>query len=324
MYNKNNNIVVSGSIAYDFVMSFPDYFKNHILANKIHNLNVSFSINNLNFSFGGTSANICYNLSLLQEKPYLLAYLGKDSDKYKNHLQLSNISTDYLVVDDKSYTASAYIMTDKKDNQITAFYPGPLQKTLNNKLKSLQEIDLAIISAELKERMLAYANYYQKKKIKYMFDPGQQVISFNNLEMKKMIRGANIVIGNDYEIEVIKKSLGLSLTDLKKKTETLVITKGAHGSVIYNNNKIYKIKAVKAKKVLDPTGAGDAYRAGFIKGLILESKNSHSENINFQKVGHLASLVASYAVSHLGTQVHKFSWTEIEKRYKVEFNESLL
>ncbi|MCF7795307.1 carbohydrate kinase family protein [Patescibacteria group bacterium] len=319
MSNKDNTILVSGSIAYDYVMSFPDYFKNHILADKIHKLNVSFSINKLNLSFGGTSANICYNLSLLQESPFLLAHIGKDSEKYKKHLNFINISSDYMLVDKAAYTASAYIMTDKKDNQITAFYPGPLTKNLNNKLKKIKEVDVAIISAELKERMLAYASYYKNSNIEYIFDPGQQVISFNKSEMKKMIKGANIVIGNDYEIEIIKKRLQINLAELKKQVQTLIITKGEKGSVIYNNNEIYKIKAVKAKKLTDPTGAGDAYRAGLVKGIILDK-----EKIDWQRAGNLASLVASYVVAHLGTQVHKFSWTEIKKRYKVEFKDSLL
>jgi adenosine kinase len=319
MLNKNNTILVSGSIAYDYVMSFPDYFKNHILANKIHNLNVSFSINKLNLSFGGTSANICYNLSLLQESPYLLAHIGKDSAKYKEYLKSTKTIFDYMLTDKSAYTASAYIMTDKKDNQITAFYPGPLTKSLSKKIKTIKAIDVVIISAELKERMLAYASYYQKNNISYIFDPGQQVISFNKLEMKKMIKGANIIIGNDYEIEIIKKRLQLKLNELKKQVQTLIITKGDKGSVINNNNKVYKIKAVKAKKLVDPTGAGDAYRAGLIKAITLDK-----EKIDWQKAGNLASLVASYAVEHLGTQVHKFSWTEIKKRYKVEFEDTLI
>jgi adenosine kinase len=319
MLNKDNNILVSGSIAYDYVMSFPDYFKNHILADKIHNLNVSFSINQLHFSFGGTSANICYSLSLLEESPYLLAHIGKDNEKYQKHLESTNIISNYIVTDKNAYTASAYIMTDKKDNQITAFYPGSLSKTLNNKLKNIKEIDIAIISAELKERMLAYASYYQKNNISYIFDPGQQVISFSKLEMKKMMQGANIVIGNDYEIEIIKKRLQVNLSELKKQVQTLIITKGDKGSVIYDSNKVYKIKAVKAKKLVDPTGAGDAYRAGLIKAISLDK-----DNINWQRAGNLASLVASHAVAHLGTQVHKFSWTEIKKRYKVEFKDTLI
>jgi adenosine kinase len=319
MLNKNNIILVSGSIAYDYVMSFPDYFKNHILADKIHNLNVSFSINKLNKSFGGTSANICYNLSLLEEEPYLLAHIGKDSDSYLKHLNSSKISTDYMIIDKDAYTASAYIMTDKKDNQITAFYPGPLTKNLSNKLNSIKEVDIAIISAEMKERMLAYASYYQKRNLKYIFDPGQQVISFNKIEMKKMIKGAKMIIGNDYEIEIIKKRLSLNLSQLKKQVQTLIITKGDKGSVIYDNNKVYSIKAVKIKKLIDPTGAGDAYRAGLIKAISL-----NKEKIDWQKAGNLASLVASYAVAHLGTQTHKFNWTEIKKRYKVEFGKALI
>jgi len=319
MLNKSNIILVSGSIAYDYVMSFPDYFKNHILANKIHNLNVSFSINKLNLSFGGTSANVCYSLSLLQESPHLLAHLGKDSDKYKKHLEKTNIISDYIITDKNEYTASAYITTDKKDNQITAFYPGPLTKSLNKGIKNIKAVDVAIISAELKERMLAYASYYQKNNISYIFDPGQQVISFKKAEMKKMIKGAMLVIGNDYEIEIIKKLLQINLNELKKQIQTLIITKGDNGSVIYDSNKVYKIKAVKAKKLVDPTGAGDAYRAGLIKGIIISDGK-----INWQKAGNLASLVASYAVSHLGTQAHNFNWTEIKKRYKVEFEDTLI
>jgi adenosine kinase len=167
--------------------------------------------------------------------------------------------------------------------------------------------------------MLAYASYYQKRNLKYIFDPGQQVISFNKIEMKKMIKGAKMIIGNDYEIEIIKKRLSLNLSQLKKQVQTLIITKGDKGSVIYDNNKVYSIKAVKIKKLIDPTGAGDAYRAGLIKAISL-----NKEKIDWQKAGNLASLVASYAVAHLGTQTHKFNWTEIKKRYKVEFGKALI
>jgi len=313
---RNNKIVIAGSLAYDYIMDFPGHFEDHILAHKIHQLNVSFSINRLKASFGGTAGNIAYSLSLLNEKSIVLGVMGKDAGNYLDRFKKYKINTDFIKVDKTDSTAGAYIITDKKNNQITGFFPGPQSGGYPKTINKVKESDLFIISAEAKDRMLFYSNYLIKNKKSFIFDPGQQIINFTKSDFKKIIPNSDIVIGNDYEIEIIKQRLGINLTELKRITKTLIITKSVKGSVIYSDNQIFKIPVVKPSKVVDPTGAGDAYRAGLIKGLIL--------GLNWENAGRLAALVAVYAVETAGTQEHKFNWTEIKKRYKVEFKRNLI
>jgi len=312
---NNKKILVSGSIAYDYIMNFHGKFQDHILPEKTHELNVSFSINRLKESFGGTAGNITYSLSLLKEKPMLLGVVGFDFLKYKKWLLKNNI--DYSLVKEfkNDHSSSAYIITDKKDNQITGFYPGPLSIDYCNIIKKIKNISLAIISPDHKPRMIKYGQLYRKLNIPYIFDPGQQVISFSEKELKILIKGSILTIGNDYEAEIMRKTLKTTKGVLISLSQSFIITKGSRGSILYNQGKVIKQSAVLVKNAIDPTGAGDAYRAGIIKGLV--------SNWKWPKTLKIASLISSYAVESYGTQKHSFSNKDFRTKYKKEFKEIL-
>jgi len=324
MNNGKSNILVCGSIVYDRIMNFPGKFSDHILPDKVHILNVSFTLNRLSESFGGTGGNIAYNLALLGERPKLYGVVGADFEKYADWLKGNRVDIKNVKIANEELTASAYIMTDRADNQIAGFYPGSkiqIPLTLPARASQWQAGPfvkggtLAIVSPDLVARMVEYAKIFKRFKIPYIFDPGQQITSFSPKELNLAVKSAKVLIGNDYEIELILKKLGLKRPVLAKIVETLVITKGDKGSEIYNQGKKLTIPAAKPKSVLDPTGAGDAYRAGFIKGLIM--------GWPLAKCGRLAAVTAVYTVEKYGTQTHRFSWQELIKRYRENYGERL-
>jgi len=305
--SKKLKIAVSGSLAYDQIMDFPGRFSDHILPKEIHNLNLSFFLSGLRRSYGGTAGNIAYNLTLLKEKPIILGIAGFDFGDYRAWLkkQGADISRVRTVASDR--TATAYIITDQADNQIAAFYPGATPKDYASRARALKDIDLAIIAADDKGRMLDYVAAYQSNHIPYIFDPGQALIAFASVELLKSIKGAKVLIGNDYEIKLIADKLKLKLADLVGMVEILIITKGGQGSEIYSGESKITVKPAKPKNTSDPTGAGDAYRAGLIKGLLM--------GYNLKACAQLASTVSVYTVEKYGTQTHKFSLMELKKRY---------
>lgn len=304
MKKEKGKILVTGSIVYDRIMDFPDAFKNHILPDKIHMLNVSFVINDLKESFGGTGANIAYNLSLLDERPVLLGVVGKDFATYEDWLKKQNIDISRIRKVDYTITAGAYITTDKDDNQITAFHPGPHDDDYCEIIKDIDNVEVAIISPDNKNRMLAYAKIFQELGIDYIFDPGQQITAFSGDELEFAIKGSKILIGNDYEVSLIQNILKIKKNDLEKMTDILIITKGADGSEIISGGETLEIKPTPALEVVDPTGAGDAYRSGILKGMV--------ENWDLSKSGRLASMISAKAVEKQGTQNHNFNFNEIK------------
>lgn len=313
---KSLKIAVSGSLAYDQIMDFPGKFSDHILPTEIHNLNLSFFLSGLRRSFGGTAGNIAYNLSLLGEKPIILGVVGFDFADYRTWLLKKKIDISRIKKVSTDKTASAYIITDQSDNQIAAFYPGPRPKDYLKSISKLKDIDLAIISADDKDRMMAYAAHYQAKHIPYIFDPGQALIAFSPAEVKKAIRGAKVLIGNDYEIKLMADKMKTDLAKLVRMVEILVITKGGKGSEIYQGNDKIIIPPAKPKNTSDPTGAGDAYRAGLIKGLI--------NGCNLKTCGQLGGLIAVYTVEKFGTQTHTFTMKELKTRYQKNYKEKLI
>lgn len=314
--NKRLKIAVSGSLAYDQIMDFPGHFSDHILPKEIHNLNLSFFLSGLRRSFGGTAGNIAYNLALLKEKPIILGVAGFDFGDYRKWLEKGGADISRIRTVSTDRTATAYIITDQSDNQIAAFYPGARPKDYAGRACNFKEIDLAIIAADDKQRMLDYAAAYQKHHIPYIFDPGQALIAFSNTELSKAIKGAKVLIGNDYEIKLMADKMKMTLVQLIKLVEILVVTKGGQGSIIYQGNEKIMIKPAKPKNTSDPTGAGDAYRAGLIKGLIM--------GYNLKACGQLAGLVAVYTVEKHGTQTHRFSLAELKKRYQKNYQEKLV
>ncbi len=313
--SNQKKIVVSGSLAYDRIMDFPGRFADHILPHEIHELNLSFALSGLRQSFGGTAGNIAYNLSLLKEKPIILGVVGSDFYSYRKWLLKTKVDLSRVKEYKDETTASAYIITDQKDNQIAAFHPGPRPKDYARCAAKIKNITLAIIAPDAKERMLAYAAIYKKNQVPYIFDPGQAITAFSAPELRRAIRGARVLIGNDYEIKLIASRLKLDVNHLAKQVEILVVTKNGEGSDIYQAGRKIKIRVARPKNTSDPTGAGDAYRAGLIKGLI--------SGYNLKTCGQLASLVAVYTVEKYGTQTHRFSWKELAARYRENYQEKL-
>ncbi|MFA6322090.1 MAG: carbohydrate kinase family protein [Candidatus Buchananbacteria bacterium] len=308
-------VLVTGSIAYDRIMDFPGKFSDHILPEKIHQINLSFLVNDLKESFGGTGGNIAYNLSLLGLKPSLLANVGaKDFILYEQWLKKNKIDISGVNILPGQHTASAYIITDQADNQIAGFYPGAMTQKLKANLLG-RRADIAIVSPQSPADMVKFPKLFKQKKIPYIFDPGQQMTSLTPEQLKQAITGSKVLVGNDYEISVIAKRIGWSLEKILKQTEILVITKGEKGSEIRTGNKTVKISPAKPKNTSDPTGAGDAYRAGLIYGLL--------NNWSLEKTGRLAGLVSVYTVELYGTQTHKFTWPQLAKRYQQNFKVKL-
>lgn len=289
-------ILVSGSLVYDKIMDFKGKFSEHIMADKIHSLSVCFVVDKMKVNFGGTAGNIAYNLKLLGEEPVILSQAGSDFGDYKKWLMKNRITLDGLKILKDKNTTSAHIVTDLADNQITALHletMGVASGITQRKVKTFGQIGMAIVSPGNVKDMIDAVRIYKKLGIAYIADPGQQIPALNSRELEFLIKGARALIVNDYEMELVRKKIKKQIKNL---IDILVITYGAQGSVILNKNKKIKIKAVKPKKIVDPTGAGDAYRAGFIKGLV--------SGWDLKKSGKFASFVAKHPVEYYGTQEH--------------------
>ncbi len=307
-------ILLSGSLAYDQIMNFPDSFKNHIMPDQIHILNVSFIVDELRKEFGGTAGNIAYTMHLLGADPLVLATLGKDGRDYLDLLKIRGMRTDYIAEDTDFFTASAHIVTDQDDNQITPFYPGALSKDDERKVKDINEpIELALISPTKKEAMIAHAKECADMNIPFVFDPGQQITAFTAQELMLLIGQASFLIANDYEMKLIEKNTGWSVVEMKEHVDTIITTLGAKGSTILTADGVLDIPAATADSIEDPTGAGDAYRAGFFAAL--------SKGVNLEQCGKIGAVAAVYAVEHYGTQNHHYTLEEFATRYKETFGE---
>ena len=311
------NILVSGSLAYDRVMDFPGKFSDHILPDKIHMLNVCFMINGLQENFGGTAGNIAYGLSLLGENPTIIATAGRDFEPYRNWLMKNKISTEYIKVIDGELTAGAYITTDQSDNQITAFNPGAMKVSSGFDFDAItREKALAIVAPGNLSDMVNFTNIYKRKKIDYIFDPGQSLPAWSKELLTEMIHRSKIFVCNDYELQLTQDKTSMTIDDILEKTETLIITKGEFGSEIMRkeNNKArgFNIPVAKADPVNDPTGAGDAYRAGLIKGLVA-TKN---DVVHAAKIG---AVCAAYCVEVYGPQNFHFTLESFNKRFETVF-----
>jgi adenosine kinase len=311
------NILVIGSLAYDYIMNFDGRFADHILPDKVHILNVSFTAKNLSKQFGGTAGNIAYNLSLLGENPKIVATAGSDFGEYKKWLAEQNIDAGFINVLKNQYTASAHIITDLDDNQITSFHGGAM--LCNN--YSIREIikkaepKITILAPDCREGMILHANELKKANVPYIFDPGQALPAFSGEELKKLISGSKVAVFNDYEMQLFTDKTKIAVDRARDLTEYLIITLGGKGSLIYHKKKEYKFPIAKPKKLLDPTGAGDAYRAGIIKGLL--------HNWPIEIIGRVAALTSVYTIEVYGTQAHKFGVKDFKQRYKENFGKEI-
>ncbi|MFC2007825.1 carbohydrate kinase family protein [Chloroflexota bacterium] len=303
------NIIISGSLAYDRIMDFPGHFADHILPEKIHVLNVSFTVDSLTEKFGGTAGNIAYALSLLGEKPIVLATIGRDYHRYFEWLKKNNIACDNIPIIEEELTASAYITTDQADNQITGFNAGAMKFPSSFDFDQPNpEESIAIIAPGNLEDMKHYSAAYKARGIDYIFDPGQSLPMWASQDLSQCIDGSKILISNDYELELIMNKTGLAKEKLLQQTGAIITTLGELGSCICTPDGVIDILAIKLKKVVDPTGAGDAYRGGLIKGLI--------QGRNIEDSAKMGSVCSSFAVESYGTQDYSFNLTEFEERLR--------
>jgi adenosine kinase len=308
-------ILVSGSLAYDRIMDFPGRFSDHILPDKIHILNVCFIVNGLEEKFGGTAGNIAYSLALLGEQAEILATVGRDFDRYEDWLRQHRISLEGIRQISEELTAGAYITTDKRDNQITGFNPGAMKyPSLFTFDGTKPEETLAIVAPGNLEDMYNFARTYCEKDIPYIFDPGQNIPAFSGDKLLEMLTGSKMLISNDYELEMIMRATGLEKAQLLQYTEGIVTTMGEEGSLVSMRDEEHRIPAVPVSKVQDPTGAGDAYRAGVIKGLVMGKELPDAACIG--------AVCAGYAVECHGTQEHQFSEEAFWARYQANFGPS--
>ena len=307
-------ILISGSLAYDHIMDFPGYFRDHFMPDKLHNINVSFNIEGHSEQFGGTAGNIAYTLALLGEKPTIVASVGDDFAKYQTHLDGVGVDTSRIRVEPNLETAFAYILTDKGDNQIAAFHPGASKEAYADELP-LEKGAIAIIAPGCVSDMQTFPQKFRDASVRFMFDPGQQIPVLSGDDLKNGMTGAEVVFCNDYEHSLIEFKTGWKPEDILKVAGALIITLGEAGSRILTTSGETHVIAMPVKENKDPTGAGDGYRAGFIKGLLA--------NMTTMQCAQLASACATYVVENLGTQGHSFTMLELKKRYEITYGEPL-
>lgn len=310
-----HKIIVYGSLAYDRILFYPGRFRDAILPDKLHSINVSFAVPQISENFGGTAANIAYNLSLLELPVEIRSSVGDDFEPYKKWLLSHKVG---LTVNRVSgfKTASAYIMTDAEDNQITAFYSGALSSTMPHQYYSVAGKPLIVVAPGNVKDMLGFVKISKKNKLAYIFDPGQQVPAFSAKQLQSSISQCVALIGNDYEINLVAHKIGVSERTLQTMVPILIKTLGPKGSELWQNGKRIRIPAAKVKQVIDPTGAGDTYRAGLIYGMM--------NNQPLEKCARIASVVAAYTVELHGTQTHNFTLKSLAQRYQRSFGESML
>ncbi len=307
-------IFVSGSLAYDRIMDFPGRFADHILPEKIHILNVCFMVNGLTERFGGTAGNIAYNVALLGERPVILATAGKDFGPYQEWLESLGVSLEGIRPIPDEVTAGAYITTDKADNQITGFNPGAMKHPSGYAFDGVNPSEvLAIVAPGNLEDMLAYTRRYKDLGVRYIFDPGQSIPAWSAPELKEMATGALALIANDYELELYRRKTGLKEGQLLKMAVAVIATRGEEGSMVLTAGGKEKIPAARARQVVDPTGAGDAYRAGLLKGL--------AQGLPWPLAARLGATLASFVVEQQGTQEHRVAMPEFWDRYRENFGE---
>ena len=303
--------LICGSMAYDTIMVFHDKFKHHILPDKVHMLNVSFLVPDLRREYGGCAGNIAYNLKLLGGDPLIMATVGKDFQPYAQWLSYCVIRQDYIRTVDDAFTGQAYITTDMDDNQITAFHPGAMSFSHLNQVPADKGVKLGIVAPDGKEGMTQHARQFADAGIPYIFDPGQGMPMFNGEELLGFVETASWITLNDYEAQLMQERTGLSPEALAARVKALIVTQGGRGSLIYAEGRQIQIPAASPKAVLDPTGCGDAYRAGLLFGLL--------EGLDWESTGRIASLMGAIKVETAGTQNHAFTLAEFQDRYRDNF-----
>ncbi|MFH1940866.1 MAG: carbohydrate kinase family protein [bacterium] len=310
------NIVVTGSIAFDYLMSFPGNFSEHFLPDKLDRISVSFLVDSMKKRNGGVGANIAYNLALLGERPFLFSVVGKDFGSYRDDLERAGIDVSGIRECSEEYTASCFVSTDRSENQIVSFYTGAMRFAKDFSLKdlNLKETDLVLVSPNDPEAIKKYAAECREMSVPYIFDPGQQTVCLTGEELLDGADGAEMFILNEYELEMFRNKTGLDEEAVQGLAEIFVVTLGKRGSEIRTRQGTVHIPAVGPDRVLDPTGVGDAYRAGLVKGM--------AHHLSWETAGRMGSLAAAYVLETDGPQSHAYDLEMFVARYCSVFGES--
>jgi adenosine kinase len=298
--------LICGSLAFDTIMVFGDRFANHILPDMIHILNVSFLVPQMRREYGGCAGNIAYNLALLGDQGVPMATVGRDFDAYRAWLTSAGVPLEHVRVIESELTAQAFITTDLDDNQITAFHPGAMQHSHANRVDEAREITLGIVAPAGREGMIEHAAQFAAAGIPFIFDPGQGLPMFGAEELQRFLSQARWVTVNDYEWQMLQQKSGWGVREITSRVEALIVTLGAAGSVIHTRGEEILIPVVPVRQVVDPTGCGDAFRAGLIHGLL--------QGLDWRTTGHIASLMGAIKVEARGTQNHRFTRAEFDRR----------
>jgi adenosine kinase len=313
--NTSGRALICGSLAFDTIMVFPERFCEHILPDKIHMLNVAFLVPELRREFGGCAGNIAYNLKLLGDAGYPMATAGRDFEPYGQWMAKNGVPRDYVKIIDTEHTAQAFITTDKDDNQITAFHPGAMQYAHLNRVGEAREVTLGVIAPDGRRGMIEHAAEFAAARIPFIFDPGQGLPMFEAADLTTFISQASWIAVNDYEWQLMQQKTGWTVADVIERVRALIVTRGSQGSVIYSKAGELAIPSAVARAVVDPTGCGDAYRAGIIHGLM--------HGLDWEVTGRVASLMGALKIEVRGTQNHRFTPAEFAARFQESFGIAL-
>jgi adenosine kinase len=308
-------IICTGSVAYDYLMSFPGYFKDHILPEKLESISLSFLVDTMVRQRGGVAPNIAYTLSLLGEKPMLMATVGEDFEEYRAWLESKGIDTSLVKVIKGKYTASFFANTDLSNAQICSFYAGAMANAGELSIRDIKRecAELVVISPNDPGAMSQYVRECREMNIPYLYDPSQQIVRIDGATLREGVESAYSLFVNEYEYQLLQKHTGLKHEDVLQRVKFLVVTYGEEGAVIYTDNKEYKVRPVPPVNIVDPTGVGDAFRGGFLRGYRL--------GLDWQTCGQMGSLAATYCLENAGTQRHCYTRQEFVTRYRQNFDD---
>lgn len=309
------SVLICGSLAYDTIMVFPDQFKNHILPDKVHILNVSFNVPDMRREFGGCAGNIAYNLKLLGGEPVPMATVGVDFAPYRQWFEDNAIRLDQVKALDGMFTPQAFITTDLDNNQITAFHPGAMMRSHENHVKDVPGVEFGIVSPDGREGMLQNAREFAEAGIPFIFDPGQAMPLFNGEELREFIDLADYIAVNDYESNLLQERTGWNEEQIASRVKAYVATRGPKGACIRADGKLHEAPPARERRVTDPTGCGDAFRAGLIHGII----RGH----DWETIGRIGNLMGALKVEHHGTQNQRFSYDEFAAQFREQFGYAL-
>lgn len=309
---KRTRVIVTGSIAFDYLMQFSGLFSDSLIPEKLETISVSFLVQSLKKQWGGCAGNIAYSLALLGERPLVVATAGKDFEEYRAFLERAGVDTSGIRIFQEEFTASFFANTDRKGNQICSFYTGAMRFAKSHPIDFfLTNRPLVIISPNDPEAMILHVQTCQANRISYIYDPGQQVVCLEKEDLMQGIHGATVLIANEYEFELLKKKTGLNEAQLVDSVSVLVVTLGESGSIFLTKDRKIQIPIARPLRVLDPTGGGDAFRAGLMKGMLL--------GLDWEIIGRMGSVAAAYVIETEGPQAHTYTFSEFYQRYKENF-----